>query len=148
MAVQQPSGPNVAVNARGKNLAQGPKGDPGDPGPPGPAGAASYIPLRKSTTYAAQPGDSPLLYANTTSAPWTFTMPATPADGQLQIVNDEFLQFATNNLTVVVYDPRSQQIVQVYPKSGIPFSQTTLAMIGGYAWRWSALVAMWIPTGA
>lgn len=52
----------------------------------------------KTTTYTAQAGDR--IMANTTSAAWTLTLPATPTAGTKVTVSDYAGMFATNNLTV------------------------------------------------
>lgn len=52
----------------------------------------------KTTTYTAQSGDR--IMANTTSAAWTLTLPASPTAGTKVTVSDYAGKFGTNNLTV------------------------------------------------
>ena len=52
----------------------------------------------KSTTYTAANGDR--LLADTTSAPFTITLPASPSAGDEVEIVDKLGTFATNNLTI------------------------------------------------
>jgi len=52
----------------------------------------------KTTTYTASAGDK--ILANTTTAAWTFKLPASPVAGDDVWVRDSHGKFNTNNLTV------------------------------------------------
>jgi hypothetical protein len=152
------AGPVVALSATGELLAQGPPGTTGGQGATGqqgPAGSSVLVPLRKGGTYIAQPGDSPLLFANTFAGAWQYTFPGSPTDGQLQIVYDEGVggpsapvgTFGTNALTIAL---SSGKIVLPWPQAGVvsagPFTLTL--NLNSWAWRWSALQGLWLPAQA
>lgn len=54
--------------------------------------------LNKSTTYTAAAGD--LVATNTSSAPWTLTLPASPATGTQITVSDASRSWDSKNLTI------------------------------------------------
>lgn len=109
-------------------------------------GGVTFAPFRISTTQALD-GTRRNVYANTTAAIFTVTMPPTAAlyDGMVIYIKDDHRQFAVHNLTVAA---NSGQTIQD-PVALTVGATAVLSVLGAHpAFQWDATQTIWLAVRA
>lgn len=99
---------------------------------PGPqtGGGGSATPVRISTSRTVLATET-MVYANTTSAALTLTLPAAPTDGETHTFVDDHLTWNTNNLTIAANTGQTIASLSLPPSSGSYFGATAVATVQG-----------------
>lgn len=118
----------------------GPTGSTGPTGPTGPTGSAMNGWVIKTTTYTAIAKDQ--ILANTTSGPFTITLPASPSAGDMIMFADYAGTWSTNNLTLANNGHNIQSAANLICNTSEPFTLVYVTPAIG----WEILIAGG-PTG-
>lgn len=135
----------TSSSLRGAQGAQGAQGVQGPQGAQGPAGAGSQW-VTKNSNYNLVKGDQ--ILADTSGAPLTFTLPASPASGDYVMLLDPAGSWAGNNLTVarngsnvagvaadLVCDLNNQELLLTYSVQSVfwtsPYNTTSYTFSNG-----------------